>query len=868
MSSSRLISRRHIDMARRTAILCTGSIALMILYAGLIQGDYYKFIFASVAFNAITVLSISVLAGTTGIWSLGSAAFVAIGAYVATNMAARGLPIEVILPTVVCIAAAIGYALGTTAGRFSTLYFGLLTLAVALSAVEIIGRLSSYTGGDQGISVGPMKSWIFGTPLDSTNAPWIGILLATAVFLVADFVVKGAPGRRWRAIKSQSTASMAIGFAPQFANANAFAFSAAIASVGGVATAITLGFLDPQIFNLSSGIMLIVGTVVGGIGSFLGAVIGALFIVGIPELGRSFPDAAAFVLGASMILILLFLPRGLAPTFLLHVQRVFGWQRRQVVATTSRTADAGLVSRLVSDLMPACDKDLCITGLSVAFGGLKVLQNVSLNVPAGKTIGLIGPNGAGKTTLINVISGFVPPSDCQTLRFGDFDLRKQSPQKRIAEGLGRTFQHAELFDDLTIREMLMVAAGQRQKNLSKEAGNQLPAAVIVDRILNGLNLRGVEDAYPEELPFGVKKVADIARTLAAGAMFVALDEPFSGLDSAEVSELRSILAGMKAAGASILIIDHAVPEIMAIADHVVVLNFGTVLADGSPRDISSNVDVQQAYFGTSSKTKSKTKTVAATPRQGGAPQKTLIEVRNVAQHYSGVVALDNVSLSLEAGSFTAILGPNGAGKSTLAHILGGIIRPSSGEILHAGIQRKVDTAYGAVRDGICLVPEGRRLFGQLTIEENLIAAGYGVGLNKKQIRERMTEILKILPPALSEGMGSRFCISLSGGERQLLALSRALMSNPQLIILDEPSMGLAPIMVDRVYETLADLNAKGVAVVVIEQIATHAIEHAGRLHVLSRGRIAYSGPAQGTDASHAIQVSYLGHAEEASVEVT
>ena len=598
MTSFELGSSGRLDRTRRIAIVSAGALALLILAAGLVKGDYYKFIVASIAFNAITVLSISILAGTSGIWSIGHTAFIAAGAYVSANLAAAGVPLEVILPIVVCSTALIGYVIGLSAGRFSVLYFGLLTLAVTLTTVELIGLFSKFTGGDQGLAVPPMKSWILSRTFTAETAPQVSIVLATLAFLVADLVIKGAPGRRWRAVKSQRIASTAIGLTPYLSNANAMAFSAAIASVGGVACALTLGFVDPLIFNLPSGIMLIVGTVVGGIGSFLGAVIGAIFIVGVPELGRNFKDAAAFVLGAAMVLTLLLMPRGLAPNLLLRLARRVGRKSRMQNAPEDGGPSAQSISQLARDLMPACDHSLRIVGLSVSFGGLHVLKNISLEVPAGKTIGLIGPNGAGKTTLINVLSGFVDPSACETLCLGDTDLRKATPQARLGQGIGRTFQHGELFDDLTIREMLEVAASQRQIASSPSA-DQLSTTVIVDRILDCLNLRHVAEAYPEELPFGIKKVADIARTLAAGAKFIALDEPFSGLDSTEIRELRAILSGMKVAGVSILIIDHAVQEVLNIADHVVVLDFGTVLATGSPMEISNNIEVQKAYFGSS-----------------------------------------------------------------------------------------------------------------------------------------------------------------------------------------------------------------------------------------------------------------------------
>jgi branched-chain amino acid transport system ATP-binding protein len=241
----------------------------------------------------------------------------------------------------------------------------------------------------------------------------------------------------------------------------------------------------------------------------------------------------------------------------------------------------------------------------------------------------------------------------------------------------------------------------------------------------------------------------------------------------------------------------------------------------------------------------------------------IIEAKDIHHRYSGVIALGGVSMRIAQGSFTAILGPNGAGKSTCAQILGGLLRPSSGEVEYHQLREKPGRS-SMVAAGICLVPEGRRLFGQLTIEENLIVAGYGVGLNQKQIRDRIETVIDILPPTIRNLTGSRLAASLSGGERQMLALSRALMSDPTVIILDEPSLGLAPIMVERVYEVLQDLRARGVTVVVVEQLATQAVRNADTLYLLSRGCVAFTGPATGQAAAEAIKASYVGHAEQSN----
>ncbi len=589
------------DTRRRIAIVLVFVLVWVVAGRAALVGDYGKLLATTIAFNAIAVLSISTLAGATGIWSLGHTAFIALGAYLCANLAKMQVPLELIVPAVAAAAAAVGYFLGLSAGRFSILYFGLLTLAVALTSMEIIGRLIGYTGGDQGMPMPPVPSWLLQRTLTNRDALTVALVLGAIVFVIADIVIKGPRGRRWRAIKSHRMASMSMGLVPHQENALAFALSAAIASAAGVAGALAIGYLEPESFNLDAGVMLIVATVVGGIASFWGAALGAAFVVGTPEVFRGLHDVSAFALGFVMVAVLLFMPRGLVPALSALWRR--SSQRAPAAAQTQPAAPddhqqlAQRITALAAQLMPAAKRALVVQNLSVAFGGLKALSDVSLQVPPGQTIGLIGPNGAGKTTLLNVLSGYVTPSSCKQLQLGGADLAAVAPYRRLRQGFGRTFQHAELFNELTIREMLMVAASVgRAQALGGSAGALSPEQ-ITQRILDGLDLNRVADRFPDELPFGIQKVADIGRILAIGPSLVALDEPFSGLDHSETRELRAILLGMKAAGVSILIIDHAVQEVFNIADHVVVLDFGQVIASGTPRDIQRNPDVQRAYFG-------------------------------------------------------------------------------------------------------------------------------------------------------------------------------------------------------------------------------------------------------------------------------
>ena len=238
-----------------------------------------------------------------------------------------------------------------------------------------------------------------------------------------------------------------------------------------------------------------------------------------------------------------------------------------------------------------------LVDVSKSFNDKIIVDKFSSIVQRGDRIGLIGPNGAGKTSLLNVLSGFYKPLATTSVTLGEADVLAASPSGRAALGMGRTFQHAELFPELTIRDMLVTVAGlARPLRRAHNIEMQEPEAVA-DLILDGLELRPYANSLPAELPFGIQKVADIGRVLAIGASVVLMDEPFSGLDEHERSELRAILRGMRSAGVSILIIDHAVQEVLSLADKVVVLNFGRMLAFGDPEVIRRDPEVMTAYFG-------------------------------------------------------------------------------------------------------------------------------------------------------------------------------------------------------------------------------------------------------------------------------
>jgi branched-chain amino acid transport system ATP-binding protein len=240
---------------------------------------------------------------------------------------------------------------------------------------------------------------------------------------------------------------------------------------------------------------------------------------------------------------------------------------------------------------------------------------------------------------------------------------------------------------------------------------------------------------------------------------------------------------------------------------------------------------------------------------------SLIEIEGLTVRYGPIPALRDISLTLEEGETLAVVGANGAGKSTLTLAIAGVVRPAAGRIAFAGQELAGIAPEEIARSGVALVPEGRHIFEGLTVEENLL-----LGLTARGFRSRGRRALDAVYaafPVLGErraGLGTR----LSGGEQQQLAIARALLSEPRLLILDEPSLGLAPVMVDRVYAILRDLRATGASLLLVEQNPSRVGEIADRVVVLAGGRIGLQGSAAAVVGSAALGAAYLGAARDAA----
>jgi branched-chain amino acid transport system ATP-binding protein len=498
-------------------------------------------------------------------------------------------------------------------------------------------------------------------------------------------------------------------------------------------------------------------------------------------------------------------------------------------------------------------------GVSVAFGGVRALDDVSLTVPHGSIVGLIGPNGAGKTTLFAVLSGLLRPRAGQVLLEGR-DVTRASPQARARLGLARTFQRLELFDELTVRQHLVVADRAKQGRLRLAAdllglahGTSVNGERELDAILELLGIDGLANRLVRSLPLGTSRLVEVARAVASRPRLLLLDEPSSGLDGREAEQLAEALARLRREREiSLVVVEHNVEFVLTLADEVTVLDFGRVIATGTPVEVRSDPKVQAAYLGTPQPLKSRA-VAKVGPPAAERRKSPLLEVERLKVAYGEAVAVDAASFNVEDGQVIALLGANGAGKSSLAAAIAGAVRPVSGRVMFGGADVTRQPSHRRSRAGLTYVPEGRGLFPNLSVTDNLRAM-LRWSLPREERPEALARALSTFP-VLAE-RGRQAAGTLSGGEQRMLMLARVIATAPRLVIADELSLGLGPQAVDAVFEAVQRLHREGVAVLLVEQYVERALELADAAVIMRRGHIVWRGSA--ADAHAQVLAGYLG----------
>ncbi|HLA82731.1 MAG TPA: ATP-binding cassette domain-containing protein, partial [Thermoleophilia bacterium] len=504
-----------------------------------------------------------------------------------------------------------------------------------------------------------------------------------------------------------------------------------------------------------------------------------------------------------------------------------------------------------------------IENVSVHFGGLKAVSEVSFNVSEGSVTALIGPNGAGKTTLFNAVSRLQETAGGRVW-FGGVELGKLDAASAARLGMARTFQNLRIFVNMTVLDNVLVGCHRHERSGFWSGGLGFPAQRREEkrsraRAMDALalvGLREVANLPASSLPYGQQRLVEIARALASEPRLLLLDEPAAGMNNMEREDLVERISTIRDSGITVLLVEHDVDLVMDISDEVNVLDYGKLIASGKPEEVQKNQQVIKAYLGAEHGARDLCATRDLVDGESCPIPEDMLVIEDLVTAYGSIEALHGVSLTVHKGMVVAVLGANGAGKSTLLHSISGIVRSSRGRILYQGDDITRLAPEKIVSRGICQVPEGRQLFPSLTVEDNLI-----VGATGRRDRTGLADDIAYvydLFPILGERRKQE-AGSLSGGEQQMLAIGRALTGRPTLLLLDEPSMGLAPLAVERIFEALAKLNEQGLTMLMVEQNAEMALSLAHRAVVLQTGNITLSGTATQLRQDDRVRASYLGN---------
>ena len=489
--------------------------------------------------------------------------------------------------------------------------------------------------------------------------------------------------------------------------------------------------------------------------------------------------------------------------------------------------------------------------VSVRFGGLQALGGVDLEVREGEIVGLIGPNGAGKTTLFECISGFQPVS-AGHVRYRGEDLLTHAPGDRAELGIGRTLQNVRLFPYLTVVDNIRIALHRHMNRGVLSHAFALPPARDEERatlteaqeLVELVGMGDFAEKFASELSYGTLRLLELACMIALRPKLLLLDEPASGISQKETEALGPLLRQIKQqTDATMLIIEHDMPLVMGLADWIYCLDAGQNLSEGRPETVQADPAVIEAYLGTPAEQR---KVAAQAKRKRGrdeAAAEMLLEVEGLDVFYDKVQVLYEVDVEVRRGERIALLGTNGAGKSTILKAASGIIPIAGGKVRWKGEDTSNLSAEELVRRGLGHVPGGRGLFPTLSVAENVRMGGY-IYKDRKQVEAEMTRVMEYFPWIRERA--DQPAGTLSVCEQQQLATARALMARPELLMIDELSLGLAPIVIERLMETVQRLHEdEGLTVLIVEQQASFALGYTDRAYFLEKGEVRYSGPSAG-----------------------
>jgi ABC-type branched-subunit amino acid transport system ATPase component/ABC-type branched-subunit amino acid transport system permease subunit len=567
------------------------------------------FLLSQVPIFAIVGISVVVLTGWAGQLSLGQMAFVGFGALGTAALDSRGVPYGPAVAYVAFAGVVVALAVGAPALRLRGLFLTITTLGLAVAASSYLLRLEVFKSSSVGPSV--MTPGKVG-PLDFDSYRveyYLCVAVLLGMILLARRIRSGGIGRSILAVEGNPRSVAAMTLSPAAIKLQSFAIAGAMATIAGGLFAGVNRTFQVESFGPEQSLQVLAMTVVGGIGSVAGAVLGAVYLIGVPQLFGDTSTVRLATSGIGLLVILRFEPGGLIAI----LERVRDRWIRTFVADHDAAPEPTAERAPIVFAEPAGSADgdhggppvLQLTEVSVELGGRSIVDRVDLEVGPGEIVGLIGSNGAGKTTLMNAISGFVPSSGRVELH-GE-ELGGLPPHLRARLGLGRSFQTALLYPRLTTRECFLVALESRHRTELVPSLLALPPAVRgeararrdADELLDLLGLGAYADRRVGVLSTGTRRIVELGCLLATQPSVILLDEPMAGIAQRETEAFGPLIVDLRRhLGAAVLIIEHDLPLVSAISDRMYCLETGAVIAEGTPDAVRANPRVVASYLGT------------------------------------------------------------------------------------------------------------------------------------------------------------------------------------------------------------------------------------------------------------------------------